>query len=156
MGIMEYVMNRDKFIDSSQEGQMSITIMTLVGCMTFATVLSLLLFWTYRLDPRICYGILWTLVFIYATTNLIYTIVKAKLLSPTAFKIFLAMHSVMILMAIPLLIYYFVYGVRSFKARKAAAMGSSNSSSSYSRPMSTIAEQRSFEADVEAPDSHSF
>ena len=139
MGIMEYIRNvgtkQDTFVDSSQEGKMTISIMVVISCMTFATFLSFVLFWTYNQDPRLFSGILWSIVFTYAFGNLIYTVVSASKLSATSFKIFLSIHCIVSLMAAVLLIFYFVRGARAVHARKAASMSRGYSSGYTSPPM---------------------
>lgn len=161
---MEYIMsreNKDSFVSRSEESKLSASIFIVIGCMIVATIMSLLLFWTYRLDPRLCYGILWSIVFVYAAGNLIYTAVAAKSMTSRTFRVFLAIHSIMTCISAPLLIYYFIYGSYAVSARKAALSRSSSSygNSTYEapvRPMPTIADLRAIEANPDSPDSHSF
>ena len=102
--------NGETFVDDTTAQNIVGTTYIVIGCMLLAVVLTLLLYWSYSKNVNLFAGILWTIVLLYTAGNVTFIGISKSRLQPFAFKFFIALHTIMGILSIGLLIFYFVKG----------------------------------------------
>jgi hypothetical protein len=125
---------KESFVDDAEAKRITETIFIVIGCMIFATIMSIVLYWTYSKDSRLFSGILWTMVFMYSIANVVYTAVTKDKMNGVAFRVFIALHSAMSLISMGLLIFYFVLGSKSRYSNNSSSYNSYNNMTTGAPP----------------------
>lgn len=102
----------EAFVDDKNAQNIVGTIYIVIGCMLLSVTLTILMYWAYTKNSNLFAGILWTLILLYAVANVTFIGLSKSRLQPFAFRFFIALHSVIGMLSIGLLIFYFVKGSR--------------------------------------------
>ena len=100
----------EAFVDEPSAQSIVGTIYVVIGCMLLSVTLTVLMYWAYNKNVNLFAGILWTLVLLYAAGNVTFIGLSKERLQPFAFRFFIALHSVMGILSMGLLVFYFVKG----------------------------------------------
>jgi hypothetical protein len=132
MGIMQYITGQEKFVTDDEAKNITASNFIVIGSMVGTTLLSIFLFWAYTLETRIFAAILWTLVFLYTIINIGFTAASRDKLKPFAFRFLISLHSVMCLVSMGLLIFYYIKGINAYRSYTSSRISGYSDSSRYS------------------------